>query len=192
MRAFRPLLALVSLLLAMPAEAAPRASGCVSVAIDIAETSSSQSGQISRHKAGQYQQNEVKQCYSGDPLKMSTIATVDISLAASGTQNIDLAGSVAARLAANGTLSFTKVRGWCLFEYDDLGALSILPGASNPFALGLTGTTPAIATRGNGGFICNVIGGALTGDTVTAATGDILTVSCATGACTGRFVVWGI
>lgn len=185
------LLALVSFV-TPPAEAASRVSGCLSIAVDLLETSTTQAGQSSRHVAGQYSNPEVRQCYAGDPTKLAKIASVDLSLSASGTQNVDLAGSLSARLAANGTLTFSTVRGYCLFEYEDTGSLSIAPGGSNPFAAGLSGTTPAMATRGYGGAICNVIGPALTGDTVTAGTGDIILISCSSaGACSGRLVIWG-
>lgn len=194
MRFFRPVAVLLALLALSPppVEAASRVSGCVSVAVDLLETATTQAGQSSRHVAGQYQQPEIRQCFAGDPTKLAKVVTVDLTLSASGTQNVDLAGSISARLAANSTMTFTTVRGWCLMEYEDTGSLSIAPGASNPFAAGLTGTTPAIATRGYGGLICSSIGPALTGDTVTAGTGDIILISCSSaGACTGRLVVWG-
>ena len=102
------------------------------------------------------------------------------SLAASGTDDIDLAGVLASAFGA--TITMAEVVGLCIVNkpknstVPNVGSLTV-GGGTNPFLGFLTGTTPTIRNIGPGGclFLFSPDGTGL--GAVTAATADILRIA---------------
>lgn len=112
-----------------------------------------------------------------------------ISLAASATTTLDLAGSLAD--AFGNTLTFAKVKGiFVQCPATNVGSVQIGGNASNAFNGPLGGTTPKLATM-PGGVTSLVHPGA--GWTVTAGSGDVLklTNTDAVNAASASVVIWG-
>ena len=95
------------------------------------------------------------------------------TIAASGTDVLDLAGTLTDPLGA--TLTFVKVKAILVIaDAANTNDVLISPGATNPFNGPFTGTTPAVAVR-PGGVTLFALPGA--GWTVTASTGDLLKIA---------------
>lgn len=97
------------------------------------------------------------------------------TLTASSSENLDLAGSLLKVFA--GTATFVKVKLVILYNRTSGQTLSFKVGSSNGWTGILNGTTDSLTVKG-GGF---AIWYDPTGTTVTASTGDIVTVSNSSG-----------
>lgn len=98
------------------------------------------------------------------------------SIAASGTQAIDVNGAINDPLGI-GTVSFTKLRAIMVYLTTDTTStgITVQPGAANPVTTILSGTTPKL-TIANGGFV--VIGNpTATGYACTAGTADNIDIT---------------
>lgn len=95
------------------------------------------------------------------------------TIAASGSQDLDLAGALSD--AFGGTLTFVKVK--ALYVYaatTNTNNAVVQPGASNPFTGPFGGTTPTLTVPPDGELFLSA---PKAGWPVTPATGDILTIA---------------
>lgn len=95
------------------------------------------------------------------------------TIAASGTDDLDLAGTLIDPFGA--TISLARVKG-LLVSAATTNANNVVVGAgSNPLINWMTGTTPAVVVRPGGLLL--VVAPDATGYAVTAGTGDILRIA---------------
>jgi hypothetical protein len=108
--------------------------------------------------------------------QVDTIFVAQRTIAASGTDALDLNGSLTD--AFGNSVAFLHVKAILIVAASgNTNDVTVAPGASNPFNGPFAGTTPSVAVSPGETFLITKGSASATGWAVTAATGDILKIA---------------
>jgi hypothetical protein len=167
---------------------ATTASGRIIVRIDIAEQKSNDLGTSTQNHAwyaGTSASGEMARANGSSASQIQLVYSDSFSVAAGAPITYDLAGSLTAMDGT--TLTFTKVLGMAIKHSTGSGTLQIGAG-SNPLLNWVIATGDGVQIGPLGTFL---IDSPSNGYTVTAATGDTLTLTSSSGTITGDLIIWG-